>query len=108
MPLLPISGGRVNVAAGPVAPTDTYKDGLRYAGGAVRAGQSLTAVAFSQGLPLDEDGMLCLVDATAGLPANPSTQNGLTLAGARLCTSTSGIATYCNGIPLDANGAVCV
>lgn len=108
MPLIPISGGRVNVSAGPVAPTDTHKDGLRYVGDAVRAAPSLTAVSFSQGLPLDADGMLCLIDATLGIPANASVQNGLTLASASLCTSTNAIATHCNGIPLDSNGAVCV
>lgn len=108
MALLPISGGRVSVAAGPVAPSDTYKDGLRYAGDAVRGAAALTAVTFSQGLPMDENGMLCLVDATSGIPANASVQNGLTLASASLCTSTNAIATHCNGIPLDINGAVCV
>ena len=107
MALLPISSGRVNLAAGPVVPSDTYKDGLRYVGGAVRAGAS-TYANSSQGLPVDADGLLCAVDATGGLPTDAVRQNGFVISDSSLCTSTNVIFGYVNGIPVDINGAVCI
>jgi hypothetical protein len=108
MPLLPLIGSKVNMAAGTVSPSDTYKDGLRYVGAAVRGEPSLTPVGYSQGLPVDADGKICLVDATVALPAGTTFQNGFPLSNQALCISTNSQVSWSNGIPMDVNGAVCV
>jgi len=107
MAILPVSGQAVSVAAGPVAPTDTYKDGLRYVGSAVRATLSGVPAAYVQGLPVDAEGSLCLVDSTGALPPGVSWQNGFPIAGA-LCVTGGSPSAWVNGIPMDSVGAVCI
>ena len=107
MPLLPVAAGKVVIDVTPVNAADVYKDGFRMGAG-VRANYSLTPQSSTQGLTVDVDGVLCLVDATVSLPVGVVVQNGFPLSGAALCTSTGSVATYANGIPMAANGAVCV
>ncbi|WP_175224618.1 hypothetical protein [Achromobacter ruhlandii] len=108
MALFPIVSDKASFVTGVVAPTDTFKDGLRWAADKVRAAAGLTPAGFSQGLPVDVDGRLCLLDATAGLPADTTYSNGLPISAGQLCISVDAMATYSNGIPMSANGAVCI
>lgn len=108
MALLPVVADKVSLDGGAVAPADTYWNGLRWAGEKVRGSAGLTIAGYSQGLPVDANGVLCLVDATGGMPAGVRYLNGFPLAPTGLCTSSNPMATYNNGIPMAANGAVCV
>lgn len=107
MALLPVAAGKVVIDQTAVNAADVYANGFRLGNG-VRADYGLTLNSSTQGLTVDSNAALCLVDATAGLPAGTSVQNGLPLSGGYLCTSTGAVATYTNGIPMAANGAVCV
>jgi hypothetical protein len=108
MALLPILGQKLNLVAGPASPADTYVNGMRHADLAVRSGLDLPIAGYSQGLPLDADGALCLVDATVTMPADTYFQNGLALCPDGLCASTGLLATWNNGLPMAANGTVCI
>jgi hypothetical protein len=105
--LLPVNGNKLNLNTGAPAGSDTFKNGLRYAGSAVRASTGLTVNNYSQGLPVDANGVLCLVDATLGLPAATTYQNGFPMTANGLCISTGTFQAWQYGVPFDANGAVC-
>lgn len=108
MPLLPVIGQKLNLVAGTPASSDTFQTGFRWQGNQVLSGLSLTPTNYSQGLPIDANGQLCLVDATVALPAGAQVQDGLALTASGLCTSTGSQVSWCNGLPMAANGAVCI
>lgn len=108
MALFPVVGDKVSFSTGVADPSDTFKDGLRWAGDRVRAAAALTPVGFSQGVPVDVDGRVCLLDATAGLPAGTTFSGSLPISGGLLCISVDQMATYSNGIPMSALGGVCI
>lgn len=108
MPLFPVVSDKVSFVAGAVAPTDTNKNGFRWAGDLVLAELALTPVTTVQGVPVDVDGKVCLIDATLGLPVGTTYTNGLPLSAGMLCISTNSMATYSNGVPMSALGGVCV
>lgn len=64
---------------------------------------------WSNGLVRINTGRVRIFDATAGLPADVQWTNGLPMRSSTgaICYSTNAMATYSNGIPFDAAGAVC-
>lgn len=108
MPLLPVIGNKLNLDAGAPAAGDIFVNGFRKTGAAVRASTGLTPLAYSQGLPVDANGALCLVDATLGLPAGVKYQNGYPITASGLCISTGTFLNFQSGVPMATNGAVCV
>jgi hypothetical protein len=62
---------------------------------------------YNNGLLLTDAGQVRYLDTTAGgLPADTVWTNGLPSSGGALCVSTGPLATYSNGIPFTASGAV--
>ncbi len=98
MSTLTVTSGAVLLGIGAIQPTDTFTNGV------------LTSATggdeYSNGLLRIDAGQIRYVDATAGLPAGTTWTNGLPLSGGALCISTNSAATYSNGIPFAANGAV--
>lgn len=106
--LIPISGDKIQVTTAAVGGTDAYNNGLRInALGTLARAATSGGAQMSNGLLMSDSGQLIYVDATAGLPANTQYCNGLPLdANRALCISTDAMATYSNGWPMAANGAV--
>jgi hypothetical protein len=90
--------------------TDTYRGGVLVNALATQnKGVAAGGAEYSNGLRRINSGSVRYVDATAGLPANTQWANGLPLdANGALCVSTNAASTYSNGIPFTANGAVAV
>ncbi len=106
MAVLPVSSGLAQLTTAAVNASDAYQNGIRLGGGLARAATSGGAQ-VNNGLLMSSTGQLIYVDATAGLPANTQYCNGLPLnSSGALCISTDAAATYSNGIPMAANGAV--
>lgn len=108
MSLFPISGDKIQLTTAAVDAIDAYQNGVRVSAGTPLARASTSGGAqVNNGLLMSNTGQVVYVDATAGLPANTQYCNGLPLSSAgALCTSTDAMATYSNGIPFVANGAV--
>ena len=107
MSALTVTSNAVLLGTAAVAATDTYKNGvLTSASGGLNRAISSGGDEYSNGLLLTDSGQLRYVDATAGLPAGTVWSNGLPRSGGALCVSTDAMATYSNGIPFAANGAV--
>lgn len=107
-PFIVSAAGKVPLTTAAVSATDAYRNGLR-----VNADETQVRAAtsggdeVSNGLLLTANGQVVYVDATAGLPANTQFVNGLPISSAgALCVSSDDAATYSNGTPLAANGAV--
>ena len=101
----PLIAGRVQLTTAAVSGSDVYLAGLRSTGAAIRAVVASAAV-FANGKPLSASGQLCIVDATASLPANAVYSGGLPYSSGALCVSENAVANVQNGIPFDVNGAV--
>ena len=107
MPALTVTSNAVLLGTAAVAATDTFQNGvLTSATGGLNRAISSGGDEYSNGLLRTDSGQLRYVDATAGLPAGTQWTNGLPLSGGALCISTDAMATYSNGIPFAANGAV--
>lgn len=107
MAVLTVTSNAVLLGTAAVAATDTYQNGvLTSASGGLNRAISSGGDEYSNGLFRTDSGQLRYVDATAGLPAGTQWTNGLPLSGGALCISTNAMATYSNGIPFAANGAV--
>jgi hypothetical protein len=107
MSALTVTSGAVLLGTAAPAVTDTYLNGvLTSATGGLNRAISTGGDEYSNGLLRTDAGQLRYVDATAGLPGNTTWTNGLPLSGGALCISTNAAATYSNGIPFAANGAV--
>lgn len=107
MALFPISGDKIQLTSAAVGATDAYQNGIRVTAGTPLARAATSGGAqVNNGLLMSNSGQVVYVDATAGLPANTQYCNGIPLAGGALCISTGSMATYSNGLPMVANGAV--
>lgn len=107
MAVLTVTADQVRLGTAAVAATDAFKNGVLTSDN----NQLNRAIAtggdeFSNGLLMTDAGQVRYVDATAGLPADTTWTNGLPQSGGALCISTGAVATYSNGIPFAANGAV--
>lgn len=110
MPIFPVVAGVVQLSTATPAATDTYQNGVLVSasGDLVRA-STTSGDEVSNGILRTANGQILYVDATAGLPANTQYCNGVPLdANGAVCTSTNAVATYSNGLPMAANGALCV
>lgn len=107
MSVLTVTSGAVLLGTAAPAVTDTYQNGvLTSATGGLNRAVSAGGDEYSNGLLRTDAGQLRYVDATAGLPAGTAWANGLPFSSGALCISTNSAATYSNGIPFAANGAV--
>lgn len=108
MAIFPITASLVNLStAAPVASDNFVGAILRDAANfAVRA--SLTGGAqYANGLLFTNIGQVVYNDASAGLPANTQYINGIPLApDGSMCIALSAPATWSNGLPFAANGAI--
>lgn len=98
----------VQLGIGAPAATDNYKNGVLTDATDVLNRATLSAgTQWNGGIFRTDAGQIQYVDATAGLPAGTVWVNGLPYSGTALCIAISPVATYSNGIPMAANGAVC-
>jgi hypothetical protein len=106
--LFPIIADKVQLSAVAPVGTDNYACGVLLDAADTVARAALTGGAqTSNGLLLTALGQVVYVDATAGLPANTQYSSGFPLAPTgELCISTDVMATYSNGLPFAANGAL--
>jgi len=107
MSVLSVVGDAVLLDIAGLGATDTFWNGVLCESPslnvhAVPAGGTV----YNQGMLMTDAGQVRYVDATAGLPADTVWTNGLPNSGGALCISTGAVATYSNGIPFAANGAV--
>ena len=106
--IFPISGGVVMLTSAADAVGDVSLSGLRIENAAsprIRATTG-TIQANNGGLSFDSTGRLVYVDATAGLPGGTTYSNGYPLSAGALCISTDSAASWANGLPYAANGAI--
>jgi hypothetical protein len=81
--------------------------GIRFApDGKVRASTGAAAV-YNNGIPMTSSGQICIVDATASLPADTVFVNAIPVSSEKVCYSTGAAAVYNNATPYVANGALC-
>ena len=108
----PTLNGRMAVNTGTPTANDQYSNGVRLVAdaSAVYATTDATGGAAGNGLLLNTtSGSMVTVDATAGLPANATWCNGMPVAAnGAVCTSTDAPQSWSNGVPFAANGAVSV
>lgn len=108
MSLFPIASHKAQLTTAAVDAGDSYANGVRINSADTLCRAALAGGAqVSNGLLLSNDGQVIYVDATAGLPVDATYTNGvpLTAAGA-LCVSTDATVNYSNGLPFAANGAL--
>ena len=98
----------VQLGTGAIQPTDTFQNGiLTSATGDLNRAIATGGDEYANGLLMTDAGQIRYFDATAGLPADVVWSNGLPRANdGALCVSTGALATYSNGTPMVANGAV--
>ena len=108
MSIFTVSSNQVQFTTEAVSASDTFIGGIRFApDGKVRASTDAAAV-YNGGVPQTGTGQVCVVDATAGLPAGTVFVNAIPVsAGNKVCCSTGAAASYNNGTPYAANGAIC-
>lgn len=107
MSLFPIASDKIQLTSAAVDATDAYQQGVRVSAGTPLARAATSGGAqYSNGLLMSNTGQVVYVDATAGLPAGTQYTNGIPLSAGALCISTDAMATYSNGLPMAANGAV--
>lgn len=109
MAVFTVTSGAVILGAGVGAGTDVTLNGiLTSASGGRNRATLASGDEYCNGVWLSDAGRISYVDATAGLPADAVWSNGLPRSGGKLCVSSDAAATYSNGIPFAANGAVSV
>lgn len=103
-----VASDKVPLTTAAVGVTDAIRNGLRLNADETQVRASTSeGDEVNNGLLMTVDNQVVYVDATAGLPANTQFANGLPISSAgALCISTDAMATYSNGIPFAANGAV--
>lgn len=108
MALFPIASDKVQLTTAATAGTDNYRNGVL-----VNSADTLCRAAtaggaqYANGLLFSNSGQVIYVDATAGLPAGTQYVNGIPCAPTgEMCISTGATATYSNGLPYVANGAI--
>ncbi len=107
MPVLPVSANAVQLSTATPAVTDTFQNGVLVSTDGKARAVSVGGDEYANGLLLTDAGQVRYVDATVSLPAGTVWSNGLPRSQGALCVSSNSAATYSNGIPIDANGAVC-
>jgi hypothetical protein len=107
MSIFTVSSEQVQFTTAAVDPADTFMGGFRFASdGKVRASSGAVAL-YNNGIPQTSSGQVCVVDATAGLPAGTVFVNGIPVStGNQVCCSTDAAVSYNNGMPYVANGAI--
>lgn len=107
MSIFTVESERVQFTTAAVNAADTFMGGIRFASdGKVRASTGAAAV-YNQGIPQTSDGQVCIVDATASLPAGTVFANAIPVSADKVCYSTGAAASYNNATPYVANGALC-
>jgi hypothetical protein len=98
----------VQLGTGAIQPTDTFRNGVLLSStGDLNRAISTGGDEYANGLLMTDAGQIRYFDATAGLPVDVVWSNGLPRANdGALCVSTGALATYSNGTPMVANGAV--
>ena len=110
MSLVPVVGDKAQITTAVPVATDNYVNGVL-----TNAANTLARAALSGGAQIlngwlvSNSGQIIYLDATAGLPPNTNFAGGVPLApGGELCVSTGVTASYNNGLPFVANGALSV
>ena len=108
MSIFTVSAEVVQLGTGAIQPTDTFSNGiLTSATGDLNRAIATGGDEYANGLLMTDAGQIRYFDATAGLPVDVVWSNGLPRANdGALCVSTGALATYSNGTPMVANGAV--
>lgn len=107
----PTTNNRMAVNTGTPAAKDQYQNGVRLESdeSAVFVTTSTVGATASDGFLLSPDGALVTVDAPAALPAGATWCNGLPLASnGAVCTSTAAPAYWANGLPFTSFGAISI
>lgn len=107
MSIFPVASDSVTLDTAQVETTDVWANGFRInpVTGGVRAAFSNTVSTYNQGIPLDSNGVVCLVDSTASFPS-ATWSNGIPLSNQKMCLSSAAASTYSNGLPMASNGGV--
>lgn len=107
MALFPISSNAVLLSSASAA-TDEYRNGVKLnATGTLLRAATSGGTQWSNGLLMTNSGQVVYVDATSGLPDPVYVVNGIPVdEDGAMCVSTDAYATYCNGLPMAANGAI--
>jgi len=106
MSIFTVSAEVVQLGTGAIQPTDTFQNGVLLSGDLNRA-IATGGDEYANGLLMTDAGQIRYFDATAGLPVGVVWSNGLPRDNdGALCVSTGALATYSNGTPMVANGAV--
>jgi hypothetical protein len=98
----------VTLSISSILASDTFHNGI-LAQAATEFNKAVPAggAVYNNGLLLTNAGQVRYLDTTSGgLPADTVWTNGLPSSGGALCISTGALATYSNGIPFTASGAV--
>jgi hypothetical protein len=89
--------------------SDQFINGRRISNlkNAVCASAAAVPVAFIQGIGYDTNGIMLIVDASAGLPAGTAFASGLPVSAGALCVDAINPAAFWrSGVPFAANGGV--
>lgn len=106
MAIFSIANDAAQLTTAAVAGTDTFRNGVLAASTDLTKAIASGGDEYTNGILVTDAGQVRYVDATAGLPVDTVWTNGLPQSGGALCISTGPVATYSNGIPFAANGAV--
>ena len=106
MSLLPVIDNAVALSSDASSADDVFNAGIRFTQAGLVRCTTDNATFFNQGIPMTSEGVVSVVDATAGLPADTVFLNGLPMSNNKLCVSTNSVAVVVNGITFDAAGAV--
>jgi hypothetical protein len=107
MSIFTVESERVQFTTAAVNAADTFVGGFRFASdGKVRASTGAAAV-YNAGVPQTADGQVCIVDATASLPAGTVFVAAIPVSVDKVCYSTDAAASYVNATPYVINGAIC-
>ena len=97
----------VTLSISSVVATDVFHNGILSQSNEFNKAVPAGGTVYNNGLLLTDAGQVRYLDTTAGgLPVDTVWTNGLPSSGGALCVSTGSLATYSNGIPFTASGAV--
>lgn len=98
----------VQLGTGAIQSTDNFQNGVLLSStGDLNRAIAAGGDEYANGLLMTDAGQIRYFDATSGLPVDVVWSNGLPRANdGALCVSTGALATYSNGVPMVANGAV--
>jgi hypothetical protein len=97
----------VTLSISSVEATDVFHNGILSQANEFNKAVPSGGTVYNNGLLLTDAGQVRYLDTTvSGLPVDTVWTNGLPSSGGALCVSTGPLATYSNGIPFTASGAV--